>query len=98
MSRRAATVLSDAGGARAAATQAWEFDFETELDLEMDQMGADLTVEDVNEGGGEAQGTGSKGGSGMQRAVAISRRRVQRRAAVLSLWQQYAASQALPDS
>lgn len=61
-------------------------------------MGADETDGHRNGGGGEALGAGSKGSSGMQRAVAISQARVQRRAAVLALWQQYAASQALPDS
>jgi hypothetical protein len=87
----------DAGGATGV-VQSWEFDFENELDLEMEQQGA---VAGNGQGNADMRvllGMGTKGGSGMHRAVALSKRRMQRSTAVQALWQQHGLGQATPDS
>lgn len=85
-------------GQSTASHKAWDHEVETELQFEVDQLleEAEQAPDEAGGGSGPLMGTdgvGGRPGGGMQRAVEFSQRRVQRRAAVQALWQQYARGQ-----
>lgn len=83
-------------GQSTASHKAWDHEVETELQFEVDQLLEEAEQAPDEAGGGPSMGTdgaGGRPGGGMQRAVELSQRRVQRRAAVQALWQQYARGQ-----